>query len=49
MIFGKDFDRPLGDYFRTHYHRLGLLSPHEGNAANWQVAIWERNTDDPKP
>jgi len=49
MIFGRDFDRPIGDYLRVHYHRLGLLPPHEGNAANWQVAVWERNTDDPKP
>lgn len=49
MIFGRDFDRPIGDYLKAHYHRLGLLPPHEGNAANWQVAVWERNTGGPKP
>ena len=45
MIFGRDFDRPMGDYLRAHYHRLGLLPPHDGNAADWQVAVWERNAD----
>jgi len=48
MIFGRDFDRPIGDYLRAHYHRLGLLTPHDGNAADWQVAVWERNADNAK-
>ena len=49
LIFGKDFDRPLGDYFRTHYRRLGLLPPHDGTFGDWQVAVWQRNPDGPKP
>ena len=49
LIFGKDFDRPLGDYFRAHYHRLGLLPPHDGTFGDWQVAVWQRNPDGPKP
>ncbi len=49
MVFGKDFDRPLGDYFKAHYTRRGLLSPHDGNFADWQVAIWERNPPGARP
>jgi hypothetical protein len=43
MVFGKDFDRPLGDFLKAHYHRLGLLPPHSGSYSDWQVAVWERN------
>jgi len=43
LNFGKDFDRPAGDYFRAHYHRVGLLPPHNGSIQDWQVTVWERN------
>ena len=48
-VFGKDFDRPLGDYFRARYHRLGLLAPHDGSFGDWQVAVWERNPSGTQP
>ncbi len=49
LVFGKDFDRPLGDYFKAHYSRRGLLPPHDGTFADWQVAIWERNPPGARP
>lgn len=49
LLFGKDFDRPLGEYLKAHYNRQGLLSPHDGNFADWQVAIWERNSRGVRP
>jgi len=48
-IFGKDFDRPLGDFFKARYHRLGLLPPHSGSFGDWQAAVWERNPDGALP
>jgi hypothetical protein len=41
--FGTDFDRPLGDYLTSHYHRIGPLVPHSD--LSWQVSftLWERN------
>ena len=42
-IFGVDFDRPLGEYLTSHYHRVGPLVPHSD--IGWQTAftLWERN------
>jgi hypothetical protein len=42
-IFGTDFDRPIGDYLRSHYHRAGPLVPDTGSFADWAVVVWERN------
>jgi hypothetical protein len=42
-IFGTDFDRQIGDYLRSHYHRTGPLLPDTGSYADWAVVVWERN------
>jgi hypothetical protein len=42
-IFGRDFDQQIGEYFRSHYHRVGLLTPRTGSFADWTVTVWERN------
>jgi hypothetical protein len=42
-IFGRDFDQQIGEYFRSHYHRVGLLTPSTGSFADWTVTVWERN------
>ena len=42
-IFGRDFDRAIGDYFRSHYHLTGRLSPNTGSFADWTVSVWVRN------
>jgi hypothetical protein len=42
-IFGPDFDRQIGDYLRSHYHRTGPLLPDTGSYADWAVVVWERN------
>jgi hypothetical protein len=36
--FGKDYDQPLGDYFRAHYRPVGSF----GNDREWKATIWER-------
>jgi hypothetical protein len=38
-IFGTDFDRELGDYFRSHYHHISKLP----GTGDWRADIWERN------
>ncbi len=40
--FGIDFSRPLGDYLRSHYRRVGFLVPGEVDIYDWTVAVWER-------
>jgi hypothetical protein len=42
-IFGRDFDRQIGDYFRSHYHLVGPLTPNTGSFADWTVSLWVRN------
>jgi len=49
MQFGKDFDRPLGDFLKAHYHRIGLLPPHSGSYMDWHASLWERNPDGAMP
>jgi hypothetical protein len=40
-IFGTDFDREIGDYFRSRYRRLGPLTA----AHEWRADVWERRPD----
>lgn len=39
--FGKDFDRPLGDYFRSHFTPIRSLS----GSGGWHAIIWERKSN----
>ncbi|HXN21388.1 MAG TPA: hypothetical protein VOA41_01435 [Candidatus Dormibacteraeota bacterium] len=41
-IFGHDFDRPFGDYLRSHYRRVGFLNPQDISVYEWTVTIWQR-------
>ncbi len=47
--FGIDFDRRLGDYFRSHYRRVGFLVPGVVDIYDWTVTVWERLPVDGKP
>ncbi len=47
--FGIDFGRPLGDYFRSHYRRVGFLVPGEVDMYDWTVTLWERLPAGGKP
>lgn len=47
--FGTDFDRRLGEYFRSHYRRMGLLVPGEVDVYDWTVNVWERLPAGGKP
>lgn len=45
--FGTDFDRPLGDYFRTHYRFVRSLAPPP--MGEWDAGIYERKPDGELP
>ena len=47
--FGTDFDRPLGDYLRAHYRRVGPLVPESD--LDWQTrfTLWERVPENAGP
>jgi hypothetical protein len=42
-VFGKDFNREIGDYLRANYHRVGPLVPVTGSYLDWTAVVWERN------
>lgn len=42
-VFGRDFDTTVGDYLKSHYHRVGPLQPNTSPPADWNAQIWERN------
>ena len=41
--FGTDYAQDLGDYFRSHYHKVGLIAP--DSFLDWQTmfTLWEKN------
>jgi hypothetical protein len=42
-VFGTDYDRDLGDYFRSHYRPLRALT--DLKTPLWNAVIWERISD----
>jgi len=40
-VFGKDFSQELGEYFTTHYTRVGPVT----KAPGWQADVWERRPE----
>jgi hypothetical protein len=44
-VFGRDFDREIGDYLKANYHRVGPLLPATGSYSDWNAVVWERNPD----
>jgi hypothetical protein len=44
-VFGKDFDRELGDYLKSHYRPVGPIMPNTGNYWEWTATIWEHKPD----
>jgi hypothetical protein len=44
-VFGKDFDREVGDYLKTHYHPVRSLMPRTGDIWDWSAVVWERNPE----
>ena len=47
--FGIDFDQQLGNYLKTHYHRIGLMVPKGQNVWELTFVLWERNPTDVRP
>ena len=45
--FGTDFDRTLGDYFRSHYRFVRPLGP--GPMGKWNAGIYERKPESELP
>jgi hypothetical protein len=44
-VFGKDFDREIGDYLKSHYRRVGSLIPNKGSYVEWTAVVWERKQE----
>jgi hypothetical protein len=42
-VFGRDFDPEMGNYFTSHYRRVGPVAPNDG----WRADVWERKPDSP--
>ena len=42
-VFGKDFDREIGDYLKANYHRVRPLVPVTDSYGGWTAVVWERN------
>lgn len=45
LRFGVDFDQTLGEYLRSHYHRVRILVENPVPLREWNAYIWERNTE----
>ena len=48
-VFGKDFDRELANYLKTHYRRVGPVRPLDIGSLQWTAVVWERNPPEPLP
>jgi hypothetical protein len=44
LRFGVDFDQTLGQYLRSHYHRVRILVENPVPLREWNAYIWERKT-----
>jgi hypothetical protein len=44
-VFGVDFDRTLGNYFKSHYQDIGPVLPNDGIASDWTADVWERKEE----
>jgi len=44
-VFGKDFNRDLGDYLKSHYRPVAPLIPNTGNYWEWTAIVWERKPE----
>jgi len=42
MLFGKDFDVPLGDYLRARFRPIGRLTNAPPSVWDWSATVWER-------
>jgi hypothetical protein len=41
-VFGKDFDREVGDYLKSHYRPVAPVIPNTGSYRDWTAVVWER-------
>jgi len=44
-IFGRDFDREVGEYLTSHYRRVGPVGPITDPPWEWNAVVWERKPD----
>jgi hypothetical protein len=44
-VFGKDFDREIGDYLKLHYRPVAPVIPNTGNYWDWTAVLWERKPE----
>ncbi len=43
--FGKDFDREIGDYLKSHYRPVAPVTLNTGNYWEWTAVVWERKPE----
>ena len=44
-VFGKDFDREIGDYLKSHYRPVAPIIPDTGYYWEWTAVVWERKPE----
>lgn len=44
-VFGRDFDREVGDYLTSHYRRVRPVGPITDPPWMWNAMVWERKPD----
>lgn len=44
-VFGTDYDRPFGDYLRSHYRPVGRLLSGRPVMGEWTAVVWERKPE----
>jgi len=44
-VFGKDFDREVGDYLKSHYRPVAPVLPNTGSYLEWTAVVWERKPE----
>jgi hypothetical protein len=44
-VFGKDFDREIGDYLKSHYSPVAPVTPNNDHYWEWSAVVWERRPE----
>ena len=48
-VFGRDFDREVGEYLTSHYRRVGPVGPNTDPPWEWNAMVWERKPEAQSP
>jgi Dolichyl-phosphate-mannose-protein mannosyltransferase len=48
-VFGRDFNREIGDYLKANFHPVRRIFPLNRAGGAWTATVWERNPPAPNP